>query len=1066
MYGSRVRIVLLGLIVALVPGLSVWEVKAEPLPQGQAESGMPGDSKGCVGLDLILLVDHSGSMSGYKGQPASDPNNVRIESVKFIIDQLFINRLTFCPDTIHRIAVIGFGGSTELQLPPTAIDIGPNSSPQVWERRRDEMFQAIRPLNLLNTDFELAFDAARDLLTGPALGPLPDATPRKRAIVVLTDGNPCVGSACSVGSNEEFDAVGYMQDRLLPKLSDPNGPFAPWQSAGYDPAKHVYIWLVAINNAPLYLEAQKGTRSVGDLWREITEAHGGYVYSLGQHPRDIPGTYVKILNQLLGSNLESGGFERVECGQPVYVDPYVQRVFFHFLKDSSEIPVSLRFPDDQIVLSNGGLVSGPPGLIDDQARLINSYQRFGPIERYALDRPPAGMWDVQTSCEAVVVYKQTLMAQVDLLQPVGTLPQFDEPPYYDRANPSYLRGRLRGADGQPFSEDARFPLRWVATLTEPDGTQLEPFELKPQGNGVYSSQGVGKALPQGKAGLYRVHLRVTTRHADPDNRGELVLYDATRNAYAVRAVQWFDFNIVAPRQGERFNLVQYQGATKSAAPLEVVVQLTDRYGNPLAPDGVLFDFQSGAFTARLTTPVGRSEEVPLEYDAASPGEFRGWLRSGAEALADPPGKYHLVVLLSGQHNAQDFSPRRVQAESLLSGVAQFDFRVVSPTPGQSFNLVHYQGETPLPVPLPVTVQLTYGDGSPLVAEGTPLDSGLAALVANLTTPQGRTETVALVADQENKGQYRALLRTGPEAVTDPPGDYHIQIQLTGQTSNDEYVPLRSQAEVRTTGIEVTPVDYRLVVSDGKTASQPLYQGSLACINAQLVPIRFAIWVFDPRSPEQYLDPTQLAKSDAARLFSAELVDPASNTENVPLSVQLGEQGLHLVGIGGTASQLAGQYVVRVTPNPDAWRSDVEMINARPALAQLVREDSVLSRPGTCLAAGSGLAGLLLILIAFLVWNVMARPVGTLSFVHRRTGVVLHEEQLGRPLRGWWRTYRSRHPGLAAVDLDQLNVTRGKGSPRAINLELFDQDGNLVSRELNVRSGSQFDLDAQVVVRYD
>ena len=136
------------------------------------------------------------------------------------------------------------------------------------------------------------------------------------------------------------------------------------------------------------------------------------------------------------------------------------------------------------------------------------------------------------------------------------------------------------------------------------------------------------------------------------------------------------------------------------------------------------------------------------------------------------------------------------------------------------------------------------------------------------------------------------------------------------------------------------------------------------------------------------------------------------------------------------------------------------------MAQLIREDALISRPSTCLVAGSGLTGLLLLLVAFLVWNVIARPVGTLSFIHRRTGVVLHEEQLGRPLRGWWRTYRSRHPGLAAVDLEQLNATRGKGSPRAINLELYDQDGNLVAREFNVRSGSQFDLDAQIVVRYD
>jgi len=1064
----RLCAVVLGLIVLWVPGVNPWEARAEPLRQTTDQTDATSGEDTCVGLDLVLLVDHSGSMSGYKGQPTSDPNNVRIESVKFIIDQLFINRLTFCPQVVHRVAVVGFGGSTQLQLAPTAIDVDPSSTVQAWQQRRDQMLKGIEPLNLLNTDFVQAFDAARDILAGPAMGPLNDNVPRKRAIIVLTDGNPCVGSQCSISSNQEFDAVGYMQQKLVPRLNDPNGSFPPWQPDTYDPARNVYVWLVAINNAPLYLEAQKGTQTVGDLWREVTEQHGGTVYSLGQHAKDIPSTYVRILDQLLGSTLKSGGFEKIECGQPIYVDAYVQKVFFHILKDRADVPVSIQYPDDGIVISRGKAVDGPPALVEDDTTLINSYQPFGPIERYVLNRPPAGEWLIQTQCENVEIYRQTQMAQVDVLAPVSALPLVEAPPFYDRANPTYLRCRLRGTDNQPFVEDPRFPLHLMATVTEPDGTLLEPFELKLQGDGIYSSAETDKPLPQAKVGPYRVRLRVTTRHADPNNSQELLLYDKARNTYAVKAVQWFDFDIVSPKMGDHFDLVQYQDQARSPAPLEVVVQLVDKDGNPIAAESILPGAAPGTFVAQLTTPANRIEEVPLAADARAPGQFRGKLRSAADALSDPPGVYRVRVELKGQYKADTYSPRRLQADVRSTGVEQFDFQIVTPVQGQSFNLVHYRSDSPAPEPLPVAVQLTSGDGAPLAPDGILLNPKQGVFVASLTTPDGRTESVPLELDPVARGLYRASLRSGPDSLADRAGDYRVRVEFKGQPETDLYTPRRLTADVLTSGAEVTPIGFQVMTTDGKAsvASQPLYQGNLACIGAQLLPVRAAITLFDTRHPGQVVDPAQVAGGDPAGLFSAELVDPASNKETMPLAVQIGEEGLRLVGLAGTSNPAPGAYIVRVVPNPAQFRSNFQLTNSDPVQTKLAREDVLLNRPSTCRVGGSGLVGLLGMAMVFLIWNFVSRPLGTLSFLHSKTQVVLHEEVMGRPLRGWWHTYRSRARNLVAVELSQVKVTRSKGSGTAVNLELFDRAGNLVSRETGLSSGDRFDLDAQVIVRYD
>ena len=82
---------------------------------------------------------------------------------------------------------------------------------------------------------------------------------------------------------------------------------------------------------------------------------------------------------------------------------------------------------------------------------------------------------------------------------------------------------------------------------------------------------------------------------------------------------------------------------------------------------------------------------------------------------------------------------------------------------------------------------------------------------------------------------------------------------------------------------------------------------------------------------------------------------------------------------------------------------------------------------------------------------------------------MHEEILGRPLRGWRHTYKSKHPALEELGISRLVATRAKPHEeaiRAINLTLYDETGAPFIQEDELSSGEEFDLDAEIIVSYD
>ncbi len=67
------------------------------------------------GLDLVVLVDQSGSMSGHGTSAKNDPYNVRNHMVTFTLDLMAENAVL--NQVTHRLGVISFGTTVRIDLP-------------------------------------------------------------------------------------------------------------------------------------------------------------------------------------------------------------------------------------------------------------------------------------------------------------------------------------------------------------------------------------------------------------------------------------------------------------------------------------------------------------------------------------------------------------------------------------------------------------------------------------------------------------------------------------------------------------------------------------------------------------------------------------------------------------------------------------------------------------------------------------------------------------------------------------------------------------------------------------
>lgn len=483
-------------------------------------------SNGYTGLDILFLVDQSGSMGGeefgYSAQP-TDPLGLRFEAVQYMIDTLGSYRVSTSGEFGFRVSVINFGDYAETAL--DWIDIAPDGTQNTWQTQRQAIMNRISvgafgQRNLGYTNFLAAFEAARDAFD--ELPPLGGDEAHIRVIILLTDGAPCVPSEMDCYSIEQ--RLAHMRQVL--DLTQEAFPYPLYR-----------LYVVAIDDDDQYWP------TFGESWVQVVgspdratkiETHD----DVGQRFLEI---LVGLVNEL-GIEGEVGVQVDVAGGYTmVPVPPYHRLLRVTVFKSEPSGPaLSVIAPDGRVVDSStaGVTVTG----ID------------GPIEVWSISNPMPGNWEltalmpddrldvfmdlIRVECRAILPTEtQMISSQVPIV-----LELFDN------------EGNLLPSYPAPFS------LNVTATITNPWGNE-ESVDLDMAGDGVYRTT-YTPMIP----GVYTVGLNAVTQNLD----------GSPLQVYQDDSVGQFE--VATPT----VTVSGYpQGRLAVGDTAELMVEVTDPAGNPV-----------------------------------------------------------------------------------------------------------------------------------------------------------------------------------------------------------------------------------------------------------------------------------------------------------------------------------------------------------------------------------------------------------------------------------------------------------------------------------------------------
>lgn len=450
----------------------------------------------CYSLDVVFVIDQSGSMGGVASLPANDPTGQRAFGPRWAIDFLADNALNVCPDAFHRVAMVSFGNDTEVDL--SLSDINPDNEEE-WTYVRSDLKASIIEKKMGETDPAPAFEEAIDILD--EAGSIGDA-PRKRVIIFMTDGMPCVeelGCVYKKGQPSTFDFVGYAkrmkakidaalpfsekllkQEQCIDKLREIYGsdniPAAESQQCmqdyrvtneDYENSTYIYTLLISYGSA--------WPKALREVYSNMSNEHGGRVIDITENRGDIPANFLTIMTQLAGVPVT-----RLSCGS-FAVNPYVSQARLTFFKLDDTIPVTISYTD-----KNGVTHQVVDGNSEGGFNIREHYSE-GANERYVFDAPYAGIWNIESdACDGVDAYYEMVKLDLgsgkyplriwsaqsgDYMNPDGaTIPEYDIDPYYNEDKAFYLSYEMVDTAGTVVldSDNPVFGVKAIATITQPN----------------------------------------------------------------------------------------------------------------------------------------------------------------------------------------------------------------------------------------------------------------------------------------------------------------------------------------------------------------------------------------------------------------------------------------------------------------------------------------------------------------------------------------------------------------------------------------------------------------------
>jgi hypothetical protein len=443
-------------------------------PIGNAHADDGGEY---TGLDILFLVDQSGSMGGEGAggldHPVpNDPLGLRFYATSYAMRWLGADRLQVHEDVTFRMAVVHFGSRTQVETFPSASgsghwqEIAPGSDEE-WVPLRSELEDVLEAgeferSNLGNTNHLVAFRAAEQVF-----GELPEDSSRRRAIVVLTDGQPYVDT-------DGFTVAGHL--RSVQEYVENNFSYPDYT-----------VYTVAMNDS-----RDNYWPRTQSYWEDITDGRANKVTT-----NDDVGTRFREILLELTEGFPTGVsvVDEVIVPGDVVVPPYLESVAFTFFMSN---------PGEQPVVTVDGEVLEPRGDVTFEGS-------GGPIQTIRVLSPDPGLWNVAVDPPdtGVDISMRWIVAQGRLDSPQGAQPQYI---------PLDIQYSIIDALGQPLQEyeDPRYRLR-VTAQVEAAG-QIWPIELEQQPSNTY----LGEFTPV-ETGQHKIHVYAESQDI---NGNQVVVYDA------------------------------------------------------------------------------------------------------------------------------------------------------------------------------------------------------------------------------------------------------------------------------------------------------------------------------------------------------------------------------------------------------------------------------------------------------------------------------------------------------------------------------------------------------------
>ncbi len=563
----------------------------------------------CWALDVVMLIDQSGSMTGDHG---SDPDAYRFEAAREVLDQLIQNRQEQCIEAVHRIGVVTFSDNATVFMPLKPITLHSEDDPDVWAEQYVELIeQAENSYPGDQTNFEAGFEAVKTVFSQATKMDEPqDYGPRRQVIIFITDGFP------TIDLYGQQPTTSVLMCSLKSRLDDQF-----WKDKS--------IWVLPLRAGRDYLyDAGCQGNTIQQDFQEI--ASGGLV-DLPYNEQAIPAFVSSVVDSEFGQTSE-----KVSCNDIFYVDPYLQKMTLRFYRRIGDVGshVTLTKLDNEtgqplFVLESGVVLESANDLGNMLFDPAKDYRFKKGKEEYEIQNPLPGAWKYElkgvstADCmRQIEGRKIQFVAEVELLEADAIFAQVAETPYFDKSiePPMTFTIKLKNSANLQYVEsDPNFPLKirieWTLPSGKtqlPNGTPIQPYELNYTSDRRWQNENQPILTPED--GTYRLEIVGIAASGDKKTESKELFREV--RSFEVKKLESLHFVLQEPPVSGYYACNKLRDGVSVSNPIPIKVQLQN------STDAITYDLNQ-SFQATLVQADGQelldTDGKPLTVYLASSG---------------------------------------------------------------------------------------------------------------------------------------------------------------------------------------------------------------------------------------------------------------------------------------------------------------------------------------------------------------------------------------------------------------------------------------------------------------